>query len=58
MLKKSISTKGLYMYYVILILGFLEGPPPIVINCHILQPRYGLVCKGNPSFKSCVEGKS
>ena len=24
----------------------------------IQYKRYGLVCKGNPSFESCVEGKS
>ena len=30
---------GLYIYDVILILDFLEGPSPIVINCHIpLRP--------------------
>ena len=24
----------------------------------ILYQRFGLVCEGNPSFESCVEGKS
>ena len=38
-LKGLVNSKGLFKYYVIIFGGFLDPPPPIVINCnHLARP--------------------